>query len=510
MAYDLIVIGGGPAGVSAALRARELGATVALVERNFLGGTGMNDGCVPVRVLAKAARAIRDAQQFATYGLEAAPPRINFPNLIERAQQVVYELHEKKQLVNHLANIGVEVYENVGDAAFVSSDRVQLEDGRTLVGRKFMICVGGHSRRLEFPGSEYALTYDDVWSMDALPASLIIVGGGAIGCQLASVFNTFGVKVTLLNTSPRLLAMEDQAVSEAITEEFQRQGIEIISGAQRLCQIERYADRLQLIYKMNDKGHILWTDAVITAVGWPGNFDKLNLAAAGVEMKGPYIEVDDQLRTTAPNIYAAGDITGHIMLVQTASHEARYAVENALLGKSVHNLNTSIPHGSFTDPEYAGIGLTEEQARKSRDIAVAVVPYADMDRAVIDDHKVGFCKLIVDVKTHLVIGAHVVGEQAVEVVQIVAAAMGAEMSVEKLAHLDFAYPTFAAIIGLAARQIAVEMNWIPVESYWNGLSRRRIAEWERTAGGTTTGMFRHITEEVGREVHEVQSVEVVM
>ena len=134
MIYDLIVMGGGPAGVSAALRARELGASVALVERNFLGGTGMNDGCVPVRVLAKAARAIRDAQQFATYGLEAALPTVNFPDLLERAQQVVYKMHEKKQLVNHLANMQVDVYENAGDAAFVSSDTIQMGDGRQLTG----------------------------------------------------------------------------------------------------------------------------------------------------------------------------------------------------------------------------------------------------------------------------------------------------------------------------------------------------------------------------------------
>jgi len=506
MAYDLIVIGGGPAGVSAALRARELGATVALVERNFLGGTGMNDGCVPVRVLAKAARAIRDAQQFATYGLEAVPPTINFPDLLERAQQVVYELHEKKQLVNHLANVGVEVYENVGDAAFVSADRIQFKNGGGLTGRKFIICVGGHSRRLNFPGSKYAITYDEVWSMDKLPESLIIVGGGAIGCQLASVFDTFGVKVTLLNTSSRILGMEDAAIAEAITEEFDRLGIEIIVNAKGLRRIEKPDDQLELFYGSDDNEQSIKAEAVITAVGWPGNFEKLNLAAAGVELNGPYISVDDRLQTTAPNIYAAGDITGHVMLVQTASHEARYAVENALLGESAHHLNTSIPHGSFTDPEYAGIGLTEEQALKTTDCAIAVVPYADMDRAVIDDHTVGFCKLIVDVNTHLVIGAHVVGEQAVEVVQIVAAAMGAEMSVEKLAHLDFAYPTFAAIIGLAARQVAIEMNWIPVESYWNGLSRRRIAEWERTAGGTTTGVYPLITDALGREVHEVEGV----
>src|SRR4051812_46836077 len=225
MIYDLIVMGGGPAGVSAALRARELGASVALVERHFLGGTGMNDGCVPVRVLAKAARAIRDAQQFASYGLEAVPPTLNFPDLLERAQQVVYELHEKKQLVNHLANMQVDVYENAGDAAFVSPNTIQLGDGRQMSAGKIIICVGGHSRRLEFPGSEHTLTYNDVWHMDSLPSSLIVVGGGAIGCQLASVFNAFGSQVTLLNTSPRLLAMEDQTVADAITKEFQRQSI---------------------------------------------------------------------------------------------------------------------------------------------------------------------------------------------------------------------------------------------------------------------------------------------
>jgi pyruvate/2-oxoglutarate dehydrogenase complex dihydrolipoamide dehydrogenase (E3) component len=254
---------------------------------------------------------------------------------------------------------------------------------------------------------------------------------------------------------------------------------------------------------MDDQERSRTADVIITAVGWPGNLDKLNLLAAGVQMKGSYIQVDDHLRTSAANIYAAGDVTGQIMLVQTASHQARYAAEHALLGGSLYKLNTSIPHGGFTDPEYAGIGLTEEQARKSMPYVVAVVPYADMDRAVIDDHTIGFCKLIVDMETHQVIGAHVVGEQAIEVVQIVATAMEAKMPVEHLATIEFAYPTFAAIIGLAARQITIEMNWIPVESHWQGLSRRRIAEWERTAGGTTTGIFPLVVDDFGREVQAV-------
>ncbi|MBN8620495.1 MAG: NAD(P)/FAD-dependent oxidoreductase [Anaerolineae bacterium] len=491
--YDLIVIGGGPAGVTAALRARELGSTVALVERGYLGGTGSNDGCVPVRVLAKTARALRDAQQFATYGLDAAYPKLDFRRVLDRAQDVVYTMHEKKQLGAHLRNMKVDLYENVGDAAFSARNRIRLGDGTELIGRKFILCVGGHSRRLEFPGSEHAFTYNDVWKLQKLPASLAIVGGGATGVQLASVFNTFGSQTTLLHTGPRLLTVEDESISQAIAAEFKQQGMTIIPEIDGIRRIEPENGLLKLVYGLDEQEQSVLVEAVILSVGWPGNVEKLNLRAAGVQMQGSYIKVDDKLRTTAPHIYAAGDITGRVMLVQTASHQARYAVENALVGSSWHTLHEDIPHGGFTDPEYAGVGLTEAQAREKGGYLVATVPYADMDRAVIDDHTVGFCKLVVDSQTRQIIGVHVVGEQAVEVVQIVAGVMAANMPVERLATIDFAYPTFAGIIGLAARQIALQLNLIPAEAHWQTLSRNRLAEWERTAGGTKTALVAAIT-----------------
>jgi pyruvate/2-oxoglutarate dehydrogenase complex dihydrolipoamide dehydrogenase (E3) component len=220
-------------------------------------------------------------------------------------------------------------------------------------------------------------------------------------------------------------------------------------------------------------------DSVILSVGWPGNLEALNLPAAGVATRGSYVDVDNALRTSAPHIFAAGDITGRMMLVQTSSQQARLAVENALMDTTSVDDNRVVPHGGFTDPEYASVGLTEEKARQTAECAVAVVPYADMDRAVIDDHTVGFCKLIVERQSRLIIGAHVVGEQAVEVVHIVATAMVAQMPIEQLAELDFAYPTISAIIGLAARQISRELNVIPVVSQWRALISERIAEWER-------------------------------
>jgi pyruvate/2-oxoglutarate dehydrogenase complex dihydrolipoamide dehydrogenase (E3) component len=480
--YDVIVIGGGPAGVTAALRARELGASVALAERDMMGGTCTNDGCVPTRVLAKAARLLRDSEQFAAYGLDAPRPTVDFARLLARTQQVVYQVQEKKQLIAHLEDVKADVFYDVGPARFLDPHRLGFPDGRTLEGKHFIICAGGHARKLDFPGGEHALVHSDVWSMTQLPASVAIIGGGATGCQLASIFNDFGSSVVLLDIAPRLLPPEDTQVSETMTHQFVRQGIEVITGIESVRRIEKRDRNLDLVFTRAGQEHTRTVEVVIESVGWPGNLDALNLPAAGVETRGPYIQVDDYMRTSAQHIFAAGDITGRMMLVQSASFQARVAAENAILGVERAEENKLVPHGGFTDPEYASVGLTEEQARVKYDCAVALIPYSDMDRAVIDGHDIGFCKLIVDRSTHLVVGVHVVGEQAVEVVHIVAAACAGAMQVEKLAELEFAYPTFAAVIGLAARQLARELHTVPIGSEWRELRKLRIAEWERQDG----------------------------
>jgi pyruvate/2-oxoglutarate dehydrogenase complex dihydrolipoamide dehydrogenase (E3) component len=318
--------------------------------------------------------------------------------------------------------------------------------------------------------------------MTQLPASVAIIGGGATGCQLASIFNDFGSSVVLLDIAPRLLPPEDTQVSETMTHQFVRQGIEVITGIESVRRIEKRDRNLDLVFTRAGQEHTRTVEVVIESVGWPGNLDALNLPAAGVETRGPYIQVDDYMRTSAQHIFAAGDITGRMMLVQSASFQARVAAENAILGVERAEENKLVPHGGFTDPEYASVGLTEEQARVKYDCAVALIPYSDMDRAVIDGHDIGFCKLIVDRSTHLVVGVHVVGEQAVEVVHIVAAACAGAMQVEKLAELEFAYPTFAAVIGLAARQLARELHTVPIGSEWRELRKLRIAEWERQDG----------------------------
>jgi pyruvate/2-oxoglutarate dehydrogenase complex dihydrolipoamide dehydrogenase (E3) component len=477
---DLIVVGGGPAGVTAALRARELGATVALVERDRLGGICTNDGCVPTRVLAKAARLVRDAEQYEAYGLSGERPAVDLATLISRAQDAVYRVHEKKQLLGNLREAGVTVYEGAGPARFVDRRTISLADGRRLEAGNFVICAGGHARRLSFPGAEYALTHSDVWKLEKLPRSVAIVGGAATGCQLASILAAFGARVTILDLAPTILGAEDEAVQEAMSAVFKRRGIEIIAPIRGVDRIERVQGNLRLHYGQGEMAQHLEAEAVIMAVGWIGNMEDLNLEAAGVETNRGYIVVDETLQTTAGHIFAAGDITGRMMLVQSATHEGRIVAENAILGSQRSFRHEVVPHGGFTDPEYGSVGLTESQAAAAGEYAVAIVPYDDLDRAVIDGRTEGFCKLIVSPESGLVLGTHVVGEQAVEVVQMSAAGMVAGIDLRQLAELELAYPTFTAIIGLAARQLVRQLGLTPLAPVWRALSQveSRPAEWE--------------------------------
>lgn len=490
MRNELVVIGGGPAGVTAALRARELGARVALVERGAMGGTCTNDGCAPTRVLAKTARLLRDASQFEEYGLEGAPPELNWERLLARTSHVVNALHEKKQLIAHLAEAGVETYTGVGDAHFTDPHTLALEDGTRLTANKFILCAGGHARRLPFPGAEHALTHSDVWSLRTLPKRVAIVGGAATGCQLASVLLQFGSVVTLLDVAPRILPVEDELTSRTIEREFTARGMTIETGIGGIARIERGAGGLKLIFVRDSEEHARDVDAVIVAVGWVASLELLNLDAAGVETARGYVRVNDALQTSAPHIFAAGDITGRMMLVQSATQEGLVAAENAVQETAQTLVHKIVPHGGFTDPEYGSVGLTEAQAQVSAGgsgTLTATVAYAEMDRAVIDDATTGFFKLVVARDTRKVLGAHAVGEQALEITQIIAAAMAAEAQVSNLAALEIGYPTYGAIVGLAARRVVRELGEVGTEARWGTLGRVPAAEWER----------REMNEEVG-------------
>ena len=478
--FDVIVIGGGPAGVTAALRTRELGASVALVERDRLGGTCTNDGCVPTRVLARAARLARDARQFERYGLVGEQPQVDIRGVLNRAQQVVYSIHEKKQLLKTLDEAGIDVHTGSGAARFLDSNTITLDDGVQLEAEKFILCVGGHARRLNFPGAEHTLTLSDIWELNELPRKVAIIGASATGCQLGSIFDDFGAQVWMLEVGDRILGLADPSISSAIHRAFDDRGIVTITGIGGVERIEELSGTgKRLIYIDGDSTEALDVDAVVLAVGWPGNIESLNLDAVGVNTERGYILTDDYLRTTAGHIYAAGDITGRMGLVQRAGYDARIAAENAVLGDGMRYRHQIVPHGGFTDPEYGSVGLTEEQARSREDVVVAEVSYENLDRAVIDGRTRGSCKLIVSRERHRILGAHVVGEQALEIIHLVAAGMAGDMWVEQLAELEIAYPTYTAIVGLAARQIIRDLGVVPLAPQWRALGKSFSAEWER-------------------------------
>ncbi len=464
----VMVLGGGPAGVTAALQARELHAEVTLLESKRVGGTSINEGPAPVRTLARAARLARDAQSWETFGLKGARPQIDLASVLANADRVARYAHEKKHMAEYIRSTGVELIEGVGPARFLDQHTVGIASGQTWQADAFIIAVGGQGRLLPIPGAELGLTYSDIWTLQQLPASVAVVGGAATGCQLASILEDFGCQVFLLELAPRIIPQEDEDIAVALADAFDRQHMTVITGAQTE-RLEKTSGGIQLHYRQQERLASLTVGAVFFAVGWPGNTDALNLGAAGVVTERSYIPVNDHLQSNMPHIFAAGDINGQSMLVQSARYEGRIAAENAVLGPYRRFTHEIVPSGSFTDPEYASVGLTEAQARQQYDCAVAVVHYSDLLRPVADGHPEGFCKLIIDRRNRYILGAHVIGEYSVEIIQMVAACMACGMRVEQVAELQLAYPTFTEAVGMAAQKLVRELGVAPLPQLWSDI-----------------------------------------
>ncbi|MCU1440373.1 MAG: Dihydrolipoamide dehydrogenase [Rhodoglobus sp.] len=454
MHYDVAVIGAGPAGTAAALRAAELGASVVVLEAERTGGTCVNTGCVPTRVLAKTARLMREVRIASEYGIGVGEQSIDWGATVSRVRSTVDRVRGIKREAERFADAGVDLVIE-GRARFEDATTLVLGSGRRITAESIIIAVGGHSRRLPIPGAEFATVPEHVLDLPALPGRIAIIGAGNTGAQLVTVFNAFGSRVTLLDVAPRVLAASDHEVSEAVATAFRAQGVAVHTGIETVERLTKAADgSISLTWR--DAGHPVTEvfDAVVMATGWPADVDDLGLAGAGVETVRSSVPVDQYFRSSVPHIFAVGDAIGRDMLVQAATFEGEAAAENAVLDANRRTPHHLLPAGGFTDPDYAGVGLTEAQAReRDPSCVVAVVPYTELDRAVIDDRETGFLKLIADRRRELILGAHAVGENAIEVVQSVTTAMAAGIDLATLANVKFAYPTYSAVIGLAARRL---------------------------------------------------------
>ena len=456
---DVIVIGAGPAGVVAALRAADLGAKTALITRDEFGGMAANDGPVPVRTLAHAARLIREARQLGQYGIAVSEPVLDYARLLARVREVVDDVQAHSAFREQIDSVGVTVYDRAGAARFVDAHTIETESGLKLQAEKIIICTGGVSRRLSVPGFELTATHSDAWSLTAVPPSMLVVGAGATGAQVASIFNAFGSRVQLFQAGPRILPTEDEDVSTAVAAAFRESGIVVHENFGAIESFEKTPIGVRMIFSKDGVRSSAEAALAVIAVGWTANTAALNLAAVGVETNDrDFLRVDAYLRTSAAHVFAAGDVTGRLMLLPQAIQDGFVAGTNAVRDAAMTLPNDVAPIGSFTDPEYAQVGLTETKAREKHDIVTAIVRFNSTTRTIIDGRTAGFCKLIVERATYKILGCHVVGERAIDITQVAAVAIAGGLRVDELARVPLSFPTYAGILGRAAASATRQLN----------------------------------------------------
>jgi pyruvate/2-oxoglutarate dehydrogenase complex dihydrolipoamide dehydrogenase (E3) component len=460
---DVLVVGAGPAGVVATLHAARLGARTTLVTSGAFGGMAANDGPIPVRTLAQAARLIREARHLGRYGIEASREPIDYPGLLDRVSEVVQHARAHSSAREDVDVAGAVVHEFAGPARFVDDHTVEVDDGRRFEGDRIILCVGGKSRPLPIPGFELTATHSDAWSLTSVPPSMIVVGAGATGAQVASIFAAFGSEVQLFEAAPRILATEDEDVSAAVAAAFAANGISIHEAFGAIQRFEPVSGGVRMVSSKDGLESSTDAAVAIVAVGWTADTEGLRLAAAGVETDARgHVRVDEYLGTSVPHIFAAGDVTSRCGLVSLAIQDGFVVAANAVNGPTVAVGDEAVPVGSFTDPEYAHVGLTEADARTENEVVVATVTYDSTPRPIIDGRGTGFCKLVVDRPTRTILGCHIVGERAVELAQIAAVAMTGSLTVDQLARLPLSWPTYTDVVHRAA-MIAARTAGAPVE-----------------------------------------------
>src|SRR5499427_2521731 len=423
-----------------------------------------NDGPVPVRTLAHASRLMRDAKQLDRYGVTVSEPVLDYSRLLARVREVVEDVCAHSSPRRQIDLLGVKVREQSGTVRFLDAHTVETRGGLRVQAEKFIICTGGVSRRLPILGFELTSTHSDAWGLTSAPPSMLVVGGGATGVQVASIFNAFGTRIQLFEAGPRILATEDEDIAAAAAAAFRKSGMVVKENFGTIESFEKTPAGIRMNFSKDGKRDSAEASLVVVAVGWVADSARLNLAAAGVELnERKFVKVDEYLRTSASHIFAAGDITGRLMLVPQGVQAGFVAATNAVVGPTMPLGDEVTTTGSFTEPEYAQTGLSEAKARAALDIVTAVIHFDSTTRTVIDGHTFGFCKLIADRKTAKILGCHVIGERAVDIAEVAAIAIAAGMRVDELARIPLAFPTYAAILVnvavSAARQLDLKVGW---------------------------------------------------
>ncbi len=450
--YDLAIIGGGPGGYVAAERAGAAGLKTVLFERKSLGGVCLNEGCIPTKTLLYSAKVYNYAVNGDHYGVYAKEPNFNYGEIVSRKDKVVRKLVAGVKAAMKAGKIEVVAEQAIIKGRSAEGVTVIAAD-KEYVAKNLLVCTGSEAAVPPFPGLKEAgdviVTNREILSLKEQPKELVVIGGGVIGMEFAAFFSTLGTKVTVVEMLPKILGPLDDEISAMLQKIYAKRGIEFCLR----CKVTGIEGNTVVYEDPEGKVCRVSGDKILVSVGRRANISGFGLENTGVEMllnrggKPCGVKVDEHMRTNVPNIYAAGDVTGFSMLAHTASREGEVAVNN-ILGKQDHMRYEAIPGVVYTNPEVAGVGLTEEQAKASgKEYEVLKLPMAYSGRFVAENEGgEGICKIIVGKKHHEVLGMHMLGNPCSEIIHSACIAIEMEMTVEQLKEVVFPHPTVSEII----------------------------------------------------------------
>ena len=427
--YDLSIIGAGWAGFNAALRAKQLGLKVCLIEGNQIGGTCLNRGCIPTKVLIQSAKIYSLAKKSSVFGIESDNPRLNFSKIQERKDKIVKLL--KLGMQSRL--VGIDFINSY--AEIISANEIKTSN--EVIKSKFILIATGSQpaviSELAFDHIK-VITSDDILSLTEIPQSLLVIGGGVIGCEFASLFSILGSQVSMVEKMPFILPNEDKEVGRKIGVIFKKKGINVSVNT----------DVLNIDLNQYSK--------ILVCVGRTPNVAGLGLEKVGVALESGRVVVNGYLETSIPNIYASGDCASSVMLAHFAAYQGEIAVSNMISKLKSKADSAVIPNCIFTDPEIASVGLNEDQALKAQ-IAIKVhkFDFLRSGMARIMEESEGFIKVISDDKSQEIIGATIIGPKATELIAVFCVAVSAHLKVNQVRDMIFAHPTLSESIGEALR-----------------------------------------------------------
>jgi len=450
--YDLAVIGGGPGGYVAAERAGAAGLKVVLFERKSLGGVCLNEGCIPTKTLLYSAKVYNYALTGDHYGVYVKEPTFDYSKIVARKDKVVKKLVGGVKLAMKSNNVEVVAAEAMIQGRDAEGIKITAAD-QTYAARNILICTGSEAAVPPFPGLKEAgdviVTNREILSLKERPSELVVIGGGVIGMEFAAFYSTLGTKVTVVEMLPKILGPLDDEISAMLQKIYTKRGVNFCLK----CKVTGIEDNTVVYEDPEGNTQRVGGDKILVSVGRRANITGFGLENLGVEMllnrggKPCGIKVDSRMRTNIPGVYAAGDVTGFSMLAHTASREGEVAVNN-ILGKEDHMRYDAIPGIVYTNPEVAGVGLTEEQAAASgKEYSVVKLPMAYAGRFVAENEGgEGICKIIVGKKYHEVLGVHMLGNPCSEIIHSACIAIESEMTLEQLKEVVFPHPTVSEII----------------------------------------------------------------